>query len=176
MLNYHIRPTDWEILNKDGLPLDCVDVMKFFNEGLDKNHWLYVPRQHKITEDEIRDLWIPGKDKGINYLASCIYVHMIMGSGTAFIDSDNIAELSLIVPKHSQKIGVGTAITKAIIKESSSRGITLSVHTSVENEPMQRLMKGLGYDSQKVLIKDYEKYRNKIKANSFDAYHYLIRP
>ncbi|MFB5606377.1 MAG: hypothetical protein ACE5R7_08830, partial [Nitrosarchaeum sp.] len=59
--------------------------------------------------------------------------------------------------------------------EALSRGITASVHTSVYNKGMYRIMEKLGYAPEEV-IRDYEKYRGKIKAKDFDVYAWTIRP
>ena len=71
--------------------------------------------------------------------------------------------------------GVGTAITKAIVEDAISKGISASIHTSVENIAMIRIMEKLGYGLGR-LVPNYEKYRGKLRARNFDVYEWVITP
>jgi RimJ/RimL family protein N-acetyltransferase len=98
----------------------------------------------------------------------------VIACGTLFLDFEKkIGELSITKDPRYLPEGVGTDITRAIIREAISRGFRVIIHTSVENEAMIRVMEKLGYKPKR-MIRCYEKYKDRIKAKNFDAYEWVI--
>jgi hypothetical protein len=124
-----IRPMNWEKKASNGIPKDASDIMEYFNRALDKKAYPYVPRFSKITPEEIMNFWYPSRKQNINFVAES--ANKIIGAGTITIDSSSNKyskdskrasnEYALTIdPDYIQK-GVGTLITKAIIKEAKKR-------------------------------------------------------
>lgn len=170
-MNCTIRKPNWDDLNERGIPKDNADVMDFFNYALKMGAYPYVCRNSKITEDEIKNIWIPTKDKNITYVAHSPGMNLVVGSGTLLV-KDDIGEYNLAVDLDFHNIGIGTAITKKVIDEALSKNITVSIHTSVDNIGMQKIMEHLEHKPEK--IENFSGYVGKIKG-SYDAYRYLIK-
>jgi len=173
---YTVRQIEWDRTDDRGIPRDCIDIMKYFNKALERGAYPLVPRTEPITEEEIINRWIPSIDATITYIAVDNDSQKVICAGTLFIDPKNkIGELSITKDPDYSVRGVGTDVTKAIIEDALSKGITVVVRTSKYNKAMYRIMEKLGYMPNK-LIRDYEKYRGKIKAKDFDAYEWVIQP
>ena len=176
MKEYIIRKVEWDKRNDAGVPIDCIEMMNYFNRALERGAYPLVPRTEPITKEEIVNRWVPRIDKTITYIAEDNSSQKIICGGTLFLDLENkIGELSITKDVDYSVHGVGTDVTKAVIDEALSRGITVSVHTSIYNKGMQRIMEKLGYAPNRV-IRDYEKYRGKIKAKDLNVYEWIIRP
>ena len=173
-MEIEIRKPNWDNLNENGTPRDCVDVMEFFNKAVEIEGYPYVPRLDKITEEEIKRIWVPSKNEFITYVAYSEEIGKVIGSGTLSI-GNNIGELALTINMNFQSKGVGTKIAKAVIKEALSKNITVSLHTSIENKAMQRVMEKLGY-KPKQKIENYGKYIGRVKAKTADVFQYIIKP
>lgn len=145
-MDYIIRPLDWEDIGTNGIPYDCFDVMRFFNYALAKNLYPLVPRNNRITEEEIRNIWIPSKDKNITYVAQFTDPSMlnVVGSGTLFVEG-NRGDLHVTVDPRFLSMGIGTDITKAIIEEARKRRINVHIETSVHNERARKALSKSGY-------------------------------
>jgi len=173
-MKVEIRTPNWDNLNDRGIPKDCADVMNYFNKGLEGENYPFVPRRNKITGDEIKNIWVPSRDKNITCVAYSQELEKIVGSGTLVVDDKKFGNYSITIDPEFQFANIGTRITKKVIEEGLMGNITIIVHTSIFNEPMKRVMDKVGYKPNKI-IKDFEKYRT-IKANSFDVYEYVIKP
>ncbi len=173
---YMVRRPAWERVDDNKVPLDFLDVMEYFNRMLGRGEYPLVPRNDPITYDEISKVWVPSKNRNITYLAVDRDSQKVVCSGTLKVDTaDKEGELSITKDLDYKVDGVGRDVTRAVIGEALFKGITVSIHTSVENIAMIRVMEKLGHEHTR-LISDYEKYRGKIRATSFDVYEWVIRP
>jgi hypothetical protein len=75
----------------DGIPEDFAAVRDYFNLGIANLEGVYrfVPRRTPITNEEIRQKWIPSADKNISLVAELN--GKVVGSITAFGDLDSTA-------------------------------------------------------------------------------------
>lgn len=176
MGQYTVRNIEWDRINVRGIPLDCIGLMNYFNRALETGAYPLIPRSNPITEEEILRLWIPSINSAITYVAADNNSQKVVCGGTLFLDSEKkIGELSITKDPDYPVKGVGTSVTKAIVEDAISKGISASIHTSVENTAMIRVMEKLGYGPGR-LVSDYERYRGKIRAISFDAHEWVILP
>lgn len=172
---YHIRQANWSNLTEDAIPKDSAEVMKFFNDHIENKKYFYVPRKgNPITIEEIKNIWMPTKDKTITFLAIDTKTDTVIASATIFPNRENtIGELSITKNLEYDVRGVGTDLATTIIDEAHRRGMKVSIHTSVENDPMIKIMEKLGYQKG-ALIKKYEKYIGTIWSTNYDVYYWLI--
>lgn len=173
---YIVRRIEWNRTNDRGVPIDCIDIMNYFNKALKRGVYPLIPRTKPITEDEIVSLWVLGIDSKITYVAVDNDSQKVICGGTLLLDLENkIGELSITKDPDYSVNSVGTDVTKAVIEDALLRKITVIVHTSLENHSMRRIMEKLGYMPNQI-IRDYEKYRGKIEAKNSDVYEWIIRP
>ena len=173
-----IRSINWEDIDEQGISKDNLEVMEFFNRALKEEKYPYVPRRKNITKEEILKFWIPSSNKNITILAELN--GKIVGSGTILMGNDNeyskqhnlsAGEYAITLNPDFFCQGIGTKITCEIIKQAKIKKIPLFLHTSVENIPMVKIMKKLGYVHKKIL-KNYARY---IDAGIHsDVYYYEI--
>jgi len=159
-----IRGPDWNKLNEKGIPDDSEQVMEFFNKGIDKKAYPYIPRKTKITEKEIKELWMPSKDKNITYLAEID--GKIRGSGTVFLEQKSnqysveskreVGEYALSIEPDFLNKGLELKITEKIIETVKKRKLRVTMHTSIDNKQEIGIMQKLGYKGK--LIENYERY------------------
>jgi hypothetical protein len=45
MKPYIVRKIDWKRKDERGIPLDCIDIMNYFNYALERELYPFVPRQ-----------------------------------------------------------------------------------------------------------------------------------
>ena len=175
-MNYKIREINWNQKNKDGIPYDCIDVMNYFNRDLKKGKYPYVPRKNNlITRNEIKNKWIPNKNRNITYVAEDLKLNKIIASATISLIQNKKEGILQITKDSNYKIkGIGTELTKKMIKIASSKGITIIIRTSVKNKSAIKVIKKLGYGEGE-LIKNFEPYRNKIKGSSYDVFEWIIK-
>lgn len=161
-----IRPFNWERRDSNGIPYDAKDIIDYFNTALKQRSYHYVPRKIQITPEEISNLWIPGKDKNIAIVADI--EGKVVGAGNVlFCNNSNqyskdykrdLGEYTITINPEFIGQGIGTEITREIIKELEKKEILAQVHVSKENERMNNLLKKLGYKPKKLL--ELERYRN----------------
>ena len=162
-----IRLMNWENMNKQGIPHDAINVMKFFNLGLKKDAYPYVPRKSKITSDEIKKNWIPGRNRNISIIAEI--KGKIVGSGTVLIDKNSNKyskesrrepnEYAITIHPDNFDRGIGTKITKKELEEVKKRSIFFQGHIAQKNIRAIRMMEKLGYKPSKV-IKSYKRFED----------------
>lgn len=173
-MEIEIRIPNWNDLNERGIPKDSEDIMNYFNKALEKSLFPLVPRRNKITEEEIKNIWVSGKDKDITIIAYSKNLERVVGSGTLFITDKDHTNYGITIDPEFFSKGIGTEITKKIIKEAIKRNVNFMVHTSTENRAMIKIMENLGYKPNRI-IKNFDKYVGKVKAKSFDVYEYIIK-
>jgi|GEM_PF-3570714 len=171
-----IRKISWENPNSRGIPRDCADIMDYFNRAIDSSSYPLIPRYNKITINEIKNIWISGKDKDITYVAYDPELDKVIGSATLFVKKEKkLGELNVTVDPNYFNKKAGAELVRAILEEAKKQGITVKIHTSVDNKAMQKIMEKLGHKpSQK--IENFKEYKDKIIASCFDAYEYVINP
>ena len=174
---YLVRKIEWGKTNDKGVAKDCIDMMNYFNAAIKNGSYPLVPRTNPITEEEILKKWIPNIKNTITYIAVDNDSQKVICSGTLFLNlKTNIGELSITKDIDYSVRGVGTDVTKAVINEALSRKISISVHTSIDNKGMCRIMEKLGYTPDKI-IHDYERYRGEIADGAdTDVFEWNIRP
>jgi len=171
--DYILREMDWERKDAEGIPFDCRDIMGFFNNALESGKYPYLPRKgNPITKNEIRNLWVPNKDKNISYVAENLEGRVI-ASATIFLNQGNGGILNVTKDSTSKVKGVGTELTRKIIERALASNIEVIVRTSVMNHPMIRVMYKLGY-GQGRLVKNFEVYRGNIEGNNYDVFQWVI--
>ncbi len=173
---YIVKHVDWQRVNDAGVPLDFLDVMEYFNRMLEKDAYPLIPRSEPITYEEISEKWVPSANTNVTYLTVDRKTRKVVCSGTLFVDSSiKEGELSITKDLAYEVKDVGTDVTRYIITEALSEGITVNVHTSVENEAMIRVMEKVrGLPTTR--LHDYDKYKGEIRASNFDAFEWVIRP
>ena len=172
MSKFLIRNVNWNKVDLDGIPYDFIDVINFFNESLKTENYNLIPRRNEITREELIKIWVPSRNNTITYLAEDKESKKVICSATLFVEN-NIGELSITKDVNYKVKSVGYKLTKKIIEESLNNNIDVSIHTSVKNIPMIKIMDKLGYKS--TLVKDYDKYKNKIICDTYDAYYWFIK-
>lgn len=172
---YIVRGIDWNRTDSEGVPLDCHGIMSYFNNALKKHAYPLVPRDKPITAEEILTSWVPNINRTISKIATDDSQRVI-GAATLFLDIENMTgELSITKSQDYHAHGVGTDLARVVIESAHAQGFTVCVHTSTENKAMIRVMQKLGYDPIR-LVSDYEKYKGKIRASTYDAYEWKIPP
>jgi len=171
-MKYFIKKRDW---NTD-LSKDNKDIMHFINDAIENDAYPLVPRKEKVTEEEIKNIWFPTRDKSISYVAYSPELDRVVGECSLIMDRlPGVNLMSVLVDRNHFGDGIGSELVKAVIDESLEREITVTVHTSVENTPMIRVMEKLGHFPV-YIKKDYERYRGKIMASNYDAFEHVIEP
>ncbi len=199
-MKYIIRKPDIETLTDSGIPGDFADVMRYFNDAFDFGAYPYIPRLEKITEDEIRNIWVPGADKDITYHAffpdipdpqnpektikqTGIPAAGVYGSGTLFVDKEkNEGEYSVSLCPRVYFNGVAKAITLAVFNEAKEKDISVRIHVSAHNYLVVEGLKKLGF-RRACIIPRHEPYVGRIRPpenaaeeNRYSAFMYFIRP
>ena len=160
-----IRKPNNEGITEEGIPKDFADVMQYFNMGLIKNAYPFIPRKIPITLEEIKDRWMPSLDKNIN----CVAEHKgrIIGMVTIFYDLDSTAyehaterdtgEIALTVnPDYNHQI-IGKEIIGFMINELKRTNRRAILHTDINFSGEISMMKELSYTGK--LINNFKRYR-----------------
>jgi len=136
---YLLRPVCWERTDDQGIPLDCLDVMNYFNKALGRNLFPLVPRTDPITEQEIKDVWIPGKDNTITYVALDVLVGRAVGSGTLFLDGKT-GELNITKDPDYKASGMSTSYLGLDAAPNSTLQQAVSICTGHNDHNLPQLM------------------------------------
>lgn len=163
-MEINIRKSNLKELTSQRIPKDFAGKMKYFNEGLEKKCYPYIPRKNPITVEEIKKLWIPYAENNIDFIAETN--GKIIGSATIFYDLNATAykEASLrkpgeigmaIAPDYSHK-DIGTKIIRTIISELERTNKTAFLHTDINFGEEKSIMETLGYKGK--LIENFERY------------------
>ncbi len=159
-----IRSLNWTNTDEDGIPKDALQIMNYFNKAIKEGAYPFVPRKTRITKEEIKKLWLPTKDRNISIVGEL--EGRIVGSGTVLMGNDNAysekskgepGEYSITLDPDFLDRGIGTKITRRILKEAKERGITVHIHTSTQNIRTVRMMEKIGI-SPKEEIDPYDRY------------------
>ncbi|MDD5133328.1 MAG: hypothetical protein PHD81_01595 [Candidatus Nanoarchaeia archaeon] len=151
MVKYTIRKFNWDRINKEGLPLDGLEVMEFFNRGLKTEYYKWVNRKSEITIDEIKNRWALTKDIDVVYVAVDPITNKIVSDGMLIVNSkENKAELIITNDINHIGKGIGTELVKILLKEAKERRLMVTLHTSISNNLMIDIMKTLGYEPSKI--------------------------
>ncbi len=149
----------------EGIPKDFYEVMQYFNLGLSKKNYPFIPRKSPIIEEEIINLWVPSLKDNISLVAE--RNGEVIGSATCFFDimsslyeeadKREPGEIGLTVnPAYNHK-EVGKLLVKAIIEELRTQGKKAICHIDAKWDEEIQMMKELGYKGK--LINNYERYK-----------------
>jgi len=150
---------------QDGVPKDFLEVMGYFNRGLRKGSYLYIPRKNLITPKEIRTLWLPSIETNICFVAELD--EKVIGSATCFFDVASSAyeqakerkpgEIALTVAPDRNHRLVSYGVLSEMIKELRVQNKKAFFHTDSDFQEERLMMQDLGYQGR--LIREYERYR-----------------
>jgi len=174
-LEYIVRKPDWNDVDEKGVPHNSRAIMNYFNDALRNQAYPYVPRHEFITEEEILNRWVPSKDDHITYVVRLIPENKVVNSGTLFLNPEKtIGELNVTGDPNYFNQGIGTTLVKTIVEDALANNITVYLHTSIENIPMQKVMEKCGYTPNRTM-RNYPKYIGKVEGSGH-VYEYVIKP
>ena len=180
-LEAKIRTIDHERTTEKGIPQDYLDVMAFFNKGLEdkSKNFPYVPRTEPITEKEILYGWMSMEDQTMTYVAEMD--GKVVCSATLFLPDqpneiswETYGHIGLTDDPEYRSQGNATEVLRELLKYCAKEGVPLKLHTAIENKPIIRILEKLGFDSP-IQIDNYERYAGKVDGSSH-VFEYKLYP
>ena len=150
----------------NGIPKDFADVKTYFNKALKENTLPWIPRKNQITDDEIKQLWIPTLETNITLVAEL--EGKVAGQVTVFYDTEStgyehakqrvIGDIGFTARPDVYKQVINPLIS-SLVDELKKQNKT-AIWTTACESPGNKIMEELGYSSR--ILKNQERYK---KAN-----------
>ena len=170
-----IREPNLEIMTKEGIPKCFADIRDYFNEALETNSLPWIPRKTIITNDEIKNLWIPSLKTNITLHAELN--SRVVGSGTVFYDTKSTGY------EHTGQRVPGnfgfTADPKyyfltfrkmmPFLVEKLKKQNKTAIFTSAIESPAIKIMENLGYKGK--LLENQDRYKQAGLSGKIMEYH-----
>lgn len=156
-----IRKPNLQDLNESKISQDFINSMNLFNTLLENGKLPYCPRKSPITEEEVKDLWMPSTDKNITCLA---YDNGdLVASGTLLVaeDSNEYSKqtqrgLEYALTFNPEYPEAAKQVTQSVLEEAKQKGLEFITHVSIENEAENKIMQELGLKREEVDSKRYK--------------------
>ena len=150
-------------MGKSQLPKDFADVKTYFNKALKECTLSWIPRKTPITDDEIKNLWIPTLETNITLVAEL--QGKVAGQVTVFYDTKStgyehaeqrvIGNIGLTARPDVYKQVINPLIS-GLVDELRKRNKT-AIWTTAYESPGNKIMKELGYSSR--ILKNQKRYK-----------------
>jgi hypothetical protein len=158
-----IRKPNLENLNSEGIPKDFAEVRDYFNLALKEKSLPWIPRSTPITNQEIKEKWIPSLKTNISLIAELN--GKAIGSATVFYDLKSSAYEysnkrisgefnSTADPQKNYPIIIKNLI-KGTIKELNKQNKTAHCYVPVES-PSKKAFESLGYLGKEEFLEHYK--------------------
>lgn len=178
-MEINIRYPNLNDLDSVGVPKDFAQVRDIFNDYLDQNKLRYVPRRTPITNNEIKNKWVPSAGKNILLLAELKPLEKIVGSLTVLNIPDSndyeykkgrkkgdISEFAISYENFSE-IHIKKMLLKSAIKELNEKNYSARFVAPVE-DPFLSFLEAKGYNSkERFSVKRYKEIGLSGKAKEY---------
>jgi hypothetical protein len=170
-----VRKPNLEKLTDEGIPKDFSDVRDYFNQALKDNSLPWIPRKTPITNQEIKEKWIPSLNQNICYVAELN--GDVVGSATVFYDtkSSNYENSSKRVSGESVSttspkvnyVETEKAMVEGILEELKNQNKKAHAYISIES-PANIALNKLGYLGKEEFLERYKTEELSGKVMKYD--------
>jgi hypothetical protein len=158
-----IKTPNLEILTSKGIPKCFADIRNYFNKALKTNSLPWIPRKTPITNDEIKNLWVPSIKNNITFHAELN--KRVVGSITVFYKKDStayenasereIGDIGYTSDPEEDYEPIAKSLFETLILELKKSNRKARLTTAIES-PGNKVLSELGYKGK--LIENQERY------------------
>lgn len=158
-----IRKPNLENLTSEGIPKDFADVRDYFNLALKNNSLPWIPRKTPITNQEIKEKWIPSLNTNISLIAESN--GKVVGSATVFYDTTstsyehtnkrNEGEFNSTTNPEYDSVKIISELIKGTIQELKKQNKSAHSYLPVES-PNNKSFQDMGYKGMQEFLEYYK--------------------